>query len=130
MGVWPAVAAYPSLSGQDGTLVCISIAVEASRLESLLEALARIDFPVNPQIYHEARVVYRYADGHEKPEIMTLVEFPAYAGRLPDVERALEEYGFDSGAIQVTNMLDQIQSEAAWEAAPPGAPYVARYRRK
>ena len=130
MGVWPVVAANPSLSGREGTLVCISIAVEASRLETLLEALARIEFPVNPQIYHEAQMVYQYANGHEESETITLVEFPAYAGRLPEVERAVQDYGFDADRIRVTNMLDQIQDAGAPEAAPRGAAYVSRYRRK
>ena len=63
MSVWPVT---PSLSTAEGTLISISIDVEPHSLESLLDALAQISFPVNPQIYHDAVMVYRYADGREE----------------------------------------------------------------
>jgi hypothetical protein len=126
----PTFAPQPSLSGREGTLVCISISVEAAALEALLEALAQLDFPVNPQIYHDAALVYRYADGHEDAEPTTLVEFPAYVGRLEEVEKGLEAWGFDKECIQVTSMLDEIHADCAPQPAPPGAPYLTRYRRK
>jgi hypothetical protein len=123
MSVWP-------LSTTEGQLLSVSIRVEPSGLESLLEALARVSFPINPQIYHDAAVVYRYADDREETEATTLVEFPAYEGRLPEVREALESYGFDTSAILAVAMLDEIQSTIHPEPAPPGAEYVSRYRVK
>ncbi len=129
MSVWPPEPSA-ALSGSDGALASLSIDVDPRFLESLLEALARLSFPVNPQIYHEAEMVYRYADGHEETEAATLVEFPAYAGQLKEVREALAAFGFDPSSVYVTWMLAEIHAEPTVEAAPPGAPYVERYRRK
>jgi hypothetical protein len=130
MSVWPALARDTSLSGREGQLVCISIDVDARSLESLLECLARVDFPINPQIYHEAEMVYVFADGHEEKEPRTLVEFPAYEGRVEEVRRALDEYGFDPRSAYVTGMLEEIHSNSAQEPSPTGSRYLFRYRRK
>jgi hypothetical protein len=109
MSVWPKLEpASPSLSGSEGALVSVSIAVEPRRLESLLEALAELPFPINPEIYHDAAIV----TGQGKMEDITLVEFPAYAGRLEEVRVALYAHGFDPSSLQATNMLDEIQPEA------------------
>jgi hypothetical protein len=123
MSVWP-------LSTSEGQLVSVSIRVDPGELESLLEALAQVSFPVNPQIYHDAAVVYRYADGREETESATLVEFPAYEARLEEVRKALTSFGFEPSSMLVIAMLDEIQSSTHSEPAPPGAPYVARYRVK
>jgi hypothetical protein len=123
MSVWP-------LSTVEGQLLSVSIRVEPSELESLLEALAQVSFPINPQIYHDAAVVYRYPDEREETESTTLVEFPAYQAHLSEVRAALESYGFDGGAIQSIDMLDEIQSPVHPEPGPPGAQYVSRYRVK
>src|SRR4051812_13669006 len=110
MSVWPkTLPVTPSLSTAEGTLVSISIHVDPHRLESLLEALAQVSFPINPQIYHDAVMVYQYADGGEETDSITLVEFPAYAGRLDEVRRALGEHQFEPDCIRVTGMLDEIQ---------------------
>jgi hypothetical protein len=131
MSVWPKqLPVTASLSTAEGTLVSISIHVEPHCLESLLEALAQVSFPINPQIYHDAAMVYRYADGSEETESITLVEFPAYAGRLEEVRRGLQAYGFAAECVRVTAMLDEIQSEGQPEPAPAGAPYVSSYRLK
>jgi hypothetical protein len=127
MSVWPVT---PSLSTAEGTLISISIHVEPHYLESLLDALAQVSFPINPQIYHDAAMVYRYADGREESESITLVEFPAYTSWIDEVRSALEAYSFDTGCIRVTGMLDEIQCESHPEAAPAGAPYVSRHRVK
>jgi hypothetical protein len=87
-----------SLATSEGTLVSISIAVDASRLESLLDALAGLAFPVNPAIHHDATT--------------SMVEFPAYAGRVEEVRRAIGSYGFDPAGIRVTGMLQRIRSAA------------------
>ena len=67
MSVWPKPLPRgwgdtPSLSSSEGALVSVSISVDPHCLESLLEALAQVSFPINPQIYHDAAIVYRYAD--------------------------------------------------------------------
>jgi hypothetical protein len=118
------------LSGSNGTLVSVSIHVDPRHLESLLEALAQASFPINPQIYHDALLVYRFADGREENEATTLVEFPAYAGQLSEVEQSLKAYGFDPSSIHVTTMLDEIHAAWVAEPAPNGARYVSRYRVK
>jgi len=125
MSVWPKTAsAGPSLSGSQGDLVSVSICVKPRDLESLLESLALVPFPINPEIYHDAAMVYRYGDGRESEEDATLVEFPAYASRLEEVRDALEARGFDRSSLHVTSMLDEIQTELATEP-PPAAPYVS-----
>jgi hypothetical protein len=118
------------LATSEGALVSISIAVQPSLLESLLEALAGVTFPVNPQIYHDAAIVSRFSDGHEEAEAITLVEFPGYAGRIGEVRLALQSFGFDPASMQVTGMLEQIQSESHPETVPAGAPYISRARIK
>jgi hypothetical protein len=92
------VSVRPEFLGtSEGTLVSISIAVQPRALESLLETLAGVSFPINPQIYHGAST--------------TLVEFPAYAGRVEEVRQAIAAGGFDQSAMQVTGMLEELQSE-------------------
>jgi len=116
------------LATSEGALISVSIAVQPKDLESLLDALAALDFPVNPGIFHEAAVVSRFADGHEETELTTLVEFPAYSDRVAEVRRAVVACGLDPAGIQVTGMLEEIQSETHPETIPAGADYVSRYR--
>lgn len=100
MSVWPkAVPTSLSLPDSEGALVSVSIQVAARNLEALLEALAHIEFPINPQIYHDA------GPG-------TLVEFPAYENHLAEVRRALLAFGFDPQCLRVTSMLDAIQGRS------------------
>jgi hypothetical protein len=96
MSVWhnPA-AAVPALLGREGELVVASIVVEPHQLEELLDALARVPFPINPQIYHQSGVV----------------EFPAYVQRLSEVRAALESRGFDASILRVRSMLDALHGE-------------------
>jgi hypothetical protein len=129
MSVWPQPLTA-SLSGREGDLVSVSIHVDPRDLELLLEALAQVSFPINPEIYHDAAIVYRYADAREETESTTLVEFPAYARRLDEVRRALDAHGFDPEDLYVTGMLDAIHTDRPAEPAPQGAAYVARYRLK
>ena len=131
MSIWPsAVATSLSLSGAEGVLVSVSVSVEPPRLEELLDALAQLEFPINPQIYHDAALVYRYADEHEELVPTTLVEFPAYEGHLREIRQVLETRGFPPGSVQATAMLEEMHSGAHQEAAPPGSPYQFRIRRK
>ena len=131
MSVWSgAEPASPALSTGEGDLVSVSINVEPRNLETLLEALAQLDFPINPEIYHDAALVYRYPDGREETDSATLVEFPAYQGRLPQVRSALAVFGFDPSIVYVAGMMDAIHADLPLEPAPPGAPYQSRYRLK
>jgi hypothetical protein len=84
-----------ALFGQQGELVSLSIATEPKLLEDLLEALASLDFPVNPQLYHRPAQV--------------LVEFPAYSSQVQQVSDALRREGFDAG-IQVSRPLVRAQA--------------------
>jgi len=126
MSVWPqGFATAASLGGSEGALVSVSVSVDPRLLEELLEALARLEFPINPQIYHDAAIVYCYADGREEIHATTLVDFPAYAGRLPEIRQILGIHGFPADSIHVAEMLEDIHAEAKPEPAPPGAAYVS-----
>lgn len=96
---WNLVPPAPALGGAEGELVSVRVFVEPRLLEELLEALASVSFPVNPQIFH-----------HPGPD--TLVEFPAYSGRLSEVRNALKESGFDPDAMLVRPMLTQLAATA------------------
>lgn len=82
-----------ALFGQQGQLVSLRIATEPKLLEDLLEVLAALDFPVNPQLYHRPAQV--------------VVEFPAYSSQVKQVRDALLRQGFDAGGIQVFCPLGQ-----------------------
>ncbi len=123
-------ASASTLCGRQGALVSVSISVDPRHLESLLEALAQVSFPINPQIYHDAVLVYRFADDHEEAESTTLVEFPAYEDQLDGVTSAIRAFDFDPASLHVTGMLDEIQAQLTLEPAPQGAPYLGRYRVK
>jgi hypothetical protein len=84
--------AVPALFGQEGELVLLRVAVEPRLLEDLLEALARLDFPVNPQLYH-------------RPSQVT-VEFPAYASRVDEVRETLRRHGFSAADLDVARGLE------------------------
>ena len=96
MSAWPDNQ-NPSLCGTEGELVSVRITVEPRLLEKLLDVLAALSFPINPQIYHGAPA--------------TLIEFPAWAGRLREIEEALTRSGFDSGCLGVKDMLADIRWE-------------------
>ena len=102
MSVWPTAEYSPSLRGAEGILLSIRISVEPRLLEELLEALAEVSFPVNPEIHHPAPA----PAGRRLP---TTVEFPAYENRLGEIREALRRRGFDPGAARVMDMLQEIQ---------------------
>jgi hypothetical protein len=93
VSVWTPVPASPILSGSDGELVSVRVTVDPRALESLLECLSLVSFPVNPEIRHG---------------VPTLVEFPAWGSRLYEVRDALRACGFEQAAIQVVPMLAAI----------------------
>ena len=95
MTVRPTVAgAAPALFGLEGELVSLRISIEPRFLEDLLEALASLDFPVNPQLYH-------------RPAQVT-VEFPAYSPRVEEVRQALRRHHFDVGTLEVARGLGAV----------------------
>ncbi|MGO9011050.1 MAG: hypothetical protein ACLQPN_13190 [Bryobacteraceae bacterium] len=98
MSVWLNPASSGShLSTSQGELLAVSIRVDPRRLEALLEALAQVSFPINPQIHHGAE---------------TVVEFPAYQDRVGEVERVLETCGFAPQSLRATPMLEEIHAAA------------------
>ena len=74
-----------------GDLVSLRISVEPRSLEDLLETLAELDFPVNPQLYHW-------------PGSVT-VEFPAYSDRVDEVRDGLRCRGFNAGSLEISRVL-------------------------
>jgi hypothetical protein len=132
MSAWAsaAVETSPLLGGVEGALVSVSVYSEPSCLEELLDALARLDFPINPQIYHDAVLIYHYPDHHEENEAVTLVEFPAYESHLAEIRNVLESFGFPAGSVHSTAMLDELRSDGVQEPAPAGSDYLYRVRRK
>ena len=81
----------PALFGREGELVCLSFRSDPRLLEDLLEALASLNFPVNPQLYHIANQVR--------------VEFPAYSRQIDQVRETLRREGFDPAALEISRPL-------------------------
>jgi hypothetical protein len=132
MSVWPSVQptdAFLALSGREGELLSVSVDVAARDLEDLLEALALLDFPVNPQIFHDAAMVYVLADGSRSETPTTLVEFPAYGSNVKQIRDVLAACGFGD-RLHVTSMLEEMHAESYKESAPPGSAYQYRWLRK
>ncbi len=84
-----------SLFGREGELMSLRVATEPKLLEELLEALAALDFPVNPQLYHRPTEV--------------VVEFPAYSSQVDLVRNALLKQGFDAAGVEVSKPLVRAQ---------------------
>jgi hypothetical protein len=70
------------LSGGRGELLSVSILADPRDLEDLLDRLAQSQYPIDPQIYHDAELAGRPA---------TMVEFPAYAGWLDEIRNLIRE---------------------------------------
>jgi hypothetical protein len=85
------------LFGREGELISLLIATEPRDLENLLEVLASLDFPVNPQLYHRSGQV--------------LVEFPAYSTQVGQVRKELSRNGFDEAAVQLSRPLARQRNE-------------------
>lgn len=86
----------PTLLGQEGELLSIRIAVEPKLLEELLDTLAILDFPINPQLYHHPGE--------------TTVEFPAYSAQLRKIRDVLGRHGFDTGSVTHAPVLARGQT--------------------
>lgn len=76
------------------TLVSVRVSVDPHHLEDLLETLAGLNFPVNPELIHSTGPV--------------AVEFPAYTSHIDEINRMLSGCGFKAGPVSVT----------AWGVAP------------
>lgn len=100
MSVWPNTGQPQSLFGSEGELVSVRVSIEPRLLECLLDALAHLEFPINPEIWHGAGG-------------STEIEFPAWSSRIPELRDALARAGFDSGCAKVTGMLEEIRAERA-----------------
>jgi hypothetical protein len=102
-------AAGPALCGSEGELIAVRISVEPRLLERLLDTLARLDFPINPQIYHDAVRVFTGPDGTEQRAPVAVVEFPAWGGRMETVRDALRRNALDGADVTVRSMLEDIR---------------------
>jgi len=125
------VPSAPSLKGSEGELVSVRVCVEPRLLERLLDLLARLSFPVKPQIYHQAGVGYVFPDGREDRRSATMVEFPAFSNHLAEVHRALEASGIPPDSLHFRGMFENIHSDRDAEPAPDNAAYsrINFYRR-
>jgi hypothetical protein len=82
---------HSSLFGSEGELITLRISVEPRLLEPLLETLAELDFPINPQLYHHPTDV--------------VVEFPAYSSKLAQVRGALKSAGINANRLRFQRVL-------------------------
>jgi hypothetical protein len=96
VSVWTSeIAPARFLAGSEGELVLVRVSTDPRCLEELLDCLASLSFPINPQLYHG---------------VPTIVEFPAYQGRLQQVGEALRIYGFDPSSMRVDRMVEAISA--------------------
>ena len=112
MNVWPEthVGGHPALVSSEGELDSVSIAVDPRLLEQLLDALAGLPFPVNPQIHHDPLSVRISEGGSVGAAPATVVEFPAYATRLTAIREAVAARGFDPASVRAMNLLETMRS--------------------
>lgn len=82
-----------ALISPNGELVSLRLEVESNSLENLLESLAELSFPVNPDIDHQSMPV------------SVAVEFPAWETQIPEVRRTLRQGGFGNTTLQVRSAL-------------------------
>ncbi len=80
----------PALVTPEGTLVSVRVSVEPWLLEEVLDALARMPFPINPEIFHGDPIQ---------------VVFPAYEPQVRQVRDTLAACGFSRKSIQYQKML-------------------------
>lgn len=74
--------------GPEGELVLVRITADAWRLEEVLEAIAELPFPINPEINHTL-------GGARRP----IVEFPAYSQRVEEVREVLRDRGLSEDYV-------------------------------
>lgn len=77
----------------EGELLLVRLRVESRYLEEVLESLAALPFPVNPDLQHVG--------------LYSVVEFPAYSSQLATVKGAVAPFEL---AVQTVPMLDAIRT--------------------
>ncbi|BDC50846.1 hypothetical protein F183_A31620 [Bryobacterales bacterium F-183] len=82
------ISEAPLLQGAEGELVLLRITAGARQLEEVLETIAALPFPINPEIVH--------GDAGT-----SFVEFPAYSSRVAEVRNALTGRGFPASMLRV-----------------------------
>ena len=87
-------ASLTSLRTCEGELLHLSVTVALRQIESLLDTLGGLPFPVNPEIIHSGLKT----DGRTGT---VLVRFPAYGRRLAVVLGSLERAGLPSASVEV-----------------------------
>jgi hypothetical protein len=75
-------------------LLSVSIAVSPLEIEHLLDALARLPYPINPDLRYE--------------EWRTRVDFPAWRSWLGDLGAMLAQEQFDSAELAFRRSLEGI----------------------
>lgn len=80
-------------SPQEGDLLLVRLRVESRLLEDLLEVLAGLPFPVNPDLCHAG--------------LHSIVEFPAFESRLDTVRQAVASFDLP---VETVRMLDAIRA--------------------
>lgn len=80
-------------SREEGELLLVRLQVDSRQLEDVLESLAALPFPVNPDLRHVG--------------LKSIVEFPAFQNRLPTVKAALAPYELTTETVR---MLDAIRT--------------------
>jgi hypothetical protein len=85
----------PELRGPAGDLVYVRITVPHRLLEEALDLLARVSFPVNPEIRHTTHT--------------STVEFPAYDQNVDEIRALLKVGGLGNCGLEVKSALAAIQ---------------------
>lgn len=80
-------------SREEGELLLVRLRVESRHLEDVLESLADLPFPVNPDLRHVG--------------LHSIVEFPAFESRLEAVKEAVAPYEL---AVETSRMFDAIRT--------------------
>ena len=89
-------AVSPVLAGPEGELLLVRIRIPAAQLERLLDSLAVMPFPINPELQH----------GYP----LSTVEFPAYASRAIEVRRLLDSAGLRGVDLAMSPMLAELRA--------------------
>ncbi len=86
----------PLLASNEGELQSLRISLDPRHLEDLLETLAELSFPINPEIRHQTA-------GVDRP--VTVVEFPAYSSKVGEVRRAVASCGLAPESLTASGVF-------------------------
>ncbi len=87
------------LTGSEGELLSIHIFAPWRDLESVLEALARVDFPINPEITHG--------------QPLTEIAIPVFSNQVGEVRGALSGNGLSHCRMEVRSFLRELTAAAS-----------------